>query len=317
VSGQYRSALGPQIEAHIAFKRAMGGVYAGGEHYLRRFDAYCAANGLTAVTKEACEGFIACVDAGQADKSRRWISYLRGFARWMRRHGDPSAWVAPGWWTPPGRPEVYVLSGAEVEAFFKAACSFDSGVPWRWQARAFFGVMHSCGLRTGEARRLDRADVDFGALKITVRDSKGPRTRQLPVTSEVAAMLAACDRENSRRWPGREKLFTSALGAEVNHSRPAEVFHRVWDAAGLPNPGSPPFPVPYGLRHRFAYANLERWARSGADTVAMLPYLARYMGHSSPQSTLYYLHISPDFMAGYEKLAGATDDVLPEVGFDA
>jgi integrase len=294
----------------------MGGVYAGGEHYLRRFDAYCAENGFASVTRGACEGFIAEVDAGCADKSRRWVSYLRVFARWMRRHGDPAAWVAPGWWTPPGRPEAYVLSGAEVEAFFAAAAVFDGGVPWRWQARAFFGLMHSCGLRTGEARILDRADADLEALTLTIRDSKGPRTRRLPITGEVAAMLAACDRENARRWPGRSKLFTSSSGGTLNTGRPAEVFHRIWDAAGLPVPQSPPFPVPYGLRHRFAYANLERWARDGQDTTAMLPYLARFMGHSSPQSTLYYLHISPDFIAGYEELAGATADLLPEVGFD-
>jgi hypothetical protein len=48
----------------------------------------------------------------------------------------------------------------------------------------------------------------------------------------------------------------------------------------------------------------------------MLPYLARYMGHSSPQSTLYYLHISPSFIAAYDQLTGATCDLLPEVGFD-
>jgi integrase len=268
------------------------------------------------VTRQACEGFIAQVDAGRQDKPRRWVSYLRGFARWMRRHGDPAAWVAPGWWTPPGRPESYVLSGAEVEALFQAAVSFDSGVPWRWQARGFFGLMHSCGLRTGEARRLDRSDADLDALTVTIRDSKGPRTRQLPITREVAAMLAACDRENARRWPGREKLFTGWSGGQLNTGRPAEVFHRIWDAAGLPVPQSRPFPVPYCLRHRFAYANLERRAKEGLDTAAMLPYLARYMGHCSPQSTLYYLHISPDFVAGYDKLAGATAGLLPEMGFD-
>lgn len=48
----------------------------------------------------------------------------------------------------------------------------------------------------------------------------------------------------------------------------------------------------------------------------MLPYLARYMGHSSVDATLYYVHTSPDFMAGYADAVRATEALLPEVGWD-
>jgi integrase len=201
--------------------------------------------------------------------------------------------------------------------FFAQAAVFDGTRPWSWQAKAFFGLMHSCGLQTCEARRLDRADVDLDVPAVTVRESKGPRTRILPVTGEVAAMLADCDQANNRWWPDREALFVSAAGTRVDRSRPSRVFNQIWDAAGLPRPVEPPHPRAYDLRHRFAYANLERWARAGADTAAMLPYLARYMGHASPQSTLYYLHVSPDFIASYDQLAGPTAALLPEAGFDA
>jgi len=35
---------------------------------------------------------------------------------------------------------------------------------------------------------------------------------------------------------------------------------------------------------------------------AMLPYLARYMGHATFDSTYYYIHTSPDFMDAYSGL---------------
>jgi len=50
----------------------------------------------------------------------------------------------------------------------------------------------------------------------------------------------------------------------------------------------------------------------------MMPYLARYMGHASFDSTYHYVHASPDFLDGYAGLVRSADEaVLPEVGFDA
>ena len=69
-------------------------------------------------------------------------------------------------------------------------------------------------------------------------------------------------------------------------------------------------------RHHFAYANIERWIRQGTDVAAMLPYLARYMGHVSIESTYYYIHTSPDFMDAYADITGKSQSLLPEVGFE-
>ena len=51
--------------------------------------------------------------------------------------------------------------------------------------------------------------------------------------------------------------------------------------------------------------------------MSMVPYLSRYMGHASFDSTLYYVHTSPDFMSGFAGAAAGLDALLPEVGFDA
>ena len=48
----------------------------------------------------------------------------------------------------------------------------------------------------------------------------------------------------------------------------------------------------------------------------MLPYLARYMGHGSIESTFYYIHTSPEFLHAYGHLTADHQSLLPEVGFD-
>ncbi|GLP82997.1 hypothetical protein TUM20984_44170 [Mycobacterium antarcticum] len=74
-------------------------------------------------------------------------------------------------------------------------------------------------------------------------------------------------------------------------------------------------PRPYDFRHHFAYANIERWMNAGDDVTAMLPYLSRYMGHSTFESTYYYVHTSPDFMAAYADITAGRQSLLPPVGF--
>jgi hypothetical protein len=48
----------------------------------------------------------------------------------------------------------------------------------------------------------------------------------------------------------------------------------------------------------------------------MLPYLMRYMGHSSLESTYYYIHLIPDFFPMYQEMADPTEELLPEVDID-
>jgi hypothetical protein len=54
----------------------------------------------------------------------------------------------------------------------------------------------------------------------------------------------------------------------------------------------------------------------GKDVSAMLPYLARYMGHATIESSYYYIHTSPDFMHAYAHITAQIGSLLPEVGFE-
>jgi len=55
--------------------------------------------------------------------------------------------------------------------------------------------------------------------------------------------------------------------------------------------------------------------KQGNDVAAMLPYLSRYMGHATFDSTYYYVHTSPDFIDSYAEITRRSQSLLPEVGF--
>jgi integrase len=203
----------------------------------------------------------------------------------------------------------------DIDAFFAAATALQIASPWRWQAAAFFTLMHSCGLRTCEVRRLRAAEVDFEDEHIDIIWSKGNRSRRLPITPDVMQVLDACDTESRARFPGRSHFFVSATGNQVDPATTGKMFARIWDQAGLTRPVNGRQPVPYALRHHFAYACIERWRIQGMDITAMLPYLSAYMGHSSFAGTYYYIHTSPDFLAAYDDITTASQDMLPEVGW--
>ena len=313
----FLSAFAPRLEAYLAFKHAMGCYGTSRIWYLRRFDAYCVRHGRTVFDRDTVEGWV----LEQLERSGRYrssMSYIRDFGRWLQAHHDTDAYVLSDRWKAgfvPAHP--YLLSTEQIEGFFTAAAQLRAQSPWRWQAVAFFTLMHSCGIRTGEARALRAEQVDLHERHLDIIWAKGNRSRRLPVSQQVVDVLAACDRASRRRFPFRETFFVSSTGNRVTGATVGVMFNRIWDQAGLPRPTVGIRPSPYAFRHHFAYANIERWMAQGKDVTALLPYLSRYMGHAGFESTFYYVHTSPDFIRGYADLtAAAVTSLLPEVGFE-
>ena len=311
----FTSAFAADLEAYLAFKQSMGFFGNSRIWYMRSFDAYCSQHGRTVFDQGTVEGWVSA-RLESSGRYRSWMSYIRDFGRWLQATGASDAYVLSDRWKAsfvPPRP--YLLSSQEIERFFAAAAALQSRSPWQWQAVAFFTLMHSCGLRTGETRALQAGQVDLENGHIDIVWSKGNRSRRLPVTSQVAGVLAACDRASRAHFVSRQLFFISAAGNQVTRATVGQVFARIWDQAGLARPAGGRQPRPYDFRHHFAYACIERWMRQGKDVTAMLPYLSRYMGHASFDSTYYYVHTSPDFLDAYAEITANSQSLLPEVGF--
>jgi integrase len=311
----FTSAFAAELDAYLAFKQNMGFCGSSRIWYLRRFDAYCSEHGRTVFDKGTVEGWVSA-QLERSGRYRSWMSYIRDFGRWLQATGASDACVLSGRWKAPFvPPRPYLLGTREIELFFKAAAALQARSPWRWQAVAFFTLMHSCGLRTGETRTLQAGHVNLDDGHIDIVWSKGNRSRRLPLTGQVAEVLGACDRTSRAHFASRRMFFVSAAGNQVTPAAAGRVFARIWDQAGLARPAGGRQPRPYDFRHHFAYAIIERWMRQGKDVAAMLPYLSRYMGHATFDSTYYYIHTSPDFMDAYAQITRNSQSVLPEVGF--
>lgn len=289
--------LAGELEEYIRFKASMGRHGATRVRVLRSFDRHCLEHGAVRLERGVVERWIAHRIDANPGGCRSWFSYIRDFGRWMRLAHDPDAYVLSDQWKAGSpRPTPYLLTDREAALFLRAAGTLESPSPWAWQSRAFFMLMACCGLRTREVRRLAVGHVDHKARSIDVVDSKAGRSRRLPVGDEVAAELLECDQRSRERFgDDRPAFFVTSTGNPVSPGMPGVVFRRVWTRAGLEWPQAGKRPRPYDFRHRFAFANIERWTRDGVDVMAMLPYLAAYMGHAGIDSTLYYVHASPDF----------------------
>lgn len=313
----FTSVFAARLDEYVEFKRSMGFDGASRIWYLKRFDAYCAEHSLVIFDRDTVEGWVTA-QLATSGRHRSWMSYIRDFGRWLTVHGDRDAYVLSDKWKAPfvlGRP--YLLTKREIEAFFTAAARLGTSSPWRWQAVAFFMLMHSCGIRTCEARGLLAGHVDLSGRHVDVMWSKGNRSRRLPITGDVCGILAACDAASTARFGrSRKAFFISSTGNPVTPATVGVTFNRIWDAAGLPRQADGRRPRPYDFRHHFAYANIERWMTQGVDVAAMLPYLSTYMGHATVESTYYYIHTSPDFMEAYAHITAASGSPLPEVGFE-
>jgi integrase len=315
---EYTSVFAVDITAFLAFKESVGIVCNSRAWNLWDFDRYCAERRLTDFDRDTVEGWVKYrIDKNPQSVHLSWMSYIRDFGRFMRACGCDAYVLSDRFRAKFVRVKPYLLSSSEIIAFFKEATHPKANSPWAWQAKCFFGLMHSCGLRTCEVRRLAACDIDLDSGFIDILWSKGNRSRRLALTEEVIGMLAECDvRTRAEFGNHRSAFFVSSLGNPVSPCSIGVMFNRIWDDAGLLRSEGGKQPRPYSFRHHFAYANIERWVKEGRDVEAMLPYLARYMGHATFDSTYYYVHTSPDFLAGYAETMRGCESLLPEVGFD-
>lgn len=165
-----------------------------------------------------------------------------------------------------------VLSHEEVTRLIEAAPNL--------KYRTILMLLYSTGLRRAEAPLIKIGDIDSERMILHVRQGKGSRDRDLPMSPKLLDAL----REYYRQHRPKTYLFPSSagrLGAESPMSDKA-----VWHAcqAAAKRAGISKTIGVHTFRHTFATHLLE----AGADlrTIQIL------LGHSSLRDTAIYLHLS-------------------------
>jgi integrase/recombinase XerD len=165
-----------------------------------------------------------------------------------------------------------ILSQEEVQRMMDAATSL--------LHRTLLMTLYSTGMRRAEVTRLKVADIDSKRMRIHIREGKGGKDREVPLSVKLLENLREYWRWKKPQvylFPGEAKQ-----GSTGDHLTSKAVYHACKVAAR--RAGIQKRVGPHTLRHSFATHLLEY----GADlrTIQLL------LGHADIKHTTVYLHLS-------------------------
>lgn len=311
------TSIGNKIDMFITYKRSLGYVYDTQERYLKHYHKHMEESypHLELPDKESTDRFLDKFQ-GQTGGLYNAMAPLREFSRYLFRLGYQNAYLVPPKQMPKLHPEPpYFFTEEELSAFFLECDTYyekNTGPGARGIIiPAEFRLLYCCGLRPKEARMLPAKDVHLDKKYIDVRQSKGPKSRRIYISDELASYLVHYNCRISAILPYRVYFFPSSSEEPYSVNTVGYNFKVIWMRCFPEWVGK--LPRIYDFRHHFAWANINQWAREKIDVNAMLPYLMRYMGHNCIKHTLYYFRFVPEFYSDYKILSHRLNDRIPEV----
>jgi integrase/recombinase XerD len=166
--------------------------------------------------------------------------------------------------------------------------------------RTFVLLLYGAGLRRGEARRLKVSDVDLPRSLLHIRGTKFFKTRNVPISASLSAVLKAFAAKHYIRpsKDGGDLLFCKRDGTPLTDSAIGAAFRRLRAIASIKRDGGARNqPRLHDLRHTAAVHRVTSWYRVGADLNDLLPKLATYLGHKDLSGTQRYLTMTEELLA--------------------
>ena len=167
---------------------------------------------------------------------------------------------------------------------------------------AYFLTVYSCGLRLQEALNLEVSDIDSDRMLIHIHRGKGAKDRMVPLPASTLAVLRI--HWKSHRHP---KFVFPAIG----RSQPtaAETPMAISSVQGAMKAAVREYGINkrnvhiHTLRHSYATHLLEEGVN--------LRVIQRYLGHSSIETTMVYLHLTSK---GHDDAAQIINRLMGDLG---
>jgi integrase len=290
------SALRTLLRDYLTLRRALGYKLYWQGLQLQHFVEFAERSGATHITSD-----LAVKWATQPHPSRSWwakrLSVVRGFAKYCSSR-DPHTLVPPPGLLPRAyrRRSPYLYRDEDIRRLLMAACELPSTVGLRPHTfETLFGLYVATGLRTQEALRLDRDDVDFAQGVLTIRGTKFGKLRYVPLHPSTQRALQRYARARDRLCPHPDtpSFFLSDRGTRLISRTVQRMFIRLSRQIGLRAPRGSRRPRIHDFRHRLAISTLTRWHRHGRDVERHLPTLSAFLGHVLVTDTQWYLTATP------------------------
>ncbi len=314
---EYHSALAPYITGLIKQKQACGYSYDYEAYILESFDRFCLERGHAdaTITRDlVMQWAIQRPTEGKNYRNQR-VSFVRQLALYMRSLGA-NAYI-PKHFASETIAVPHILSPAELRSFFSVVDAYRPPQPsFRrlvWTYRVLFRLFYCCGLRLSEGCYLPRSCIDLNNGTIKILHSKGNKDRLVFLSNDVRILCREYDRAMQSIIAERQWFFPGwYLDRPIRATALDKKFGEFWNKT--------PFaatvdrkPTIQCLRHTFVVNKMNEWMDAGVDTAVMMPYLSRYLGHSSIADTQYYFHTIEQAFPVVHRHDAAAQRVIPEV----
>lgn len=225
------------------------------------------------------------------------IKAVNSFGRYLNSTGKYVWDITSGSLEEADVSNTVVLSIQEIKLLYEATFEphREGGSAMGQRDRAMIAIFYGCGLRRMEGILLNCSDIDLNKRLLFVRKGKGNKQRYVPIASKHVEDIRAYleegrdwflhehyARDYTNKFPQKKKEDEGAFFIGQNGSRMKSFYqrlHYLTDKAGLEKS----FGL-HTLRHSIA-THLLLGGMSLED-------IARFLGHSSLESTQIYTHLA-------------------------
>ena len=136
----------------------------------------------------------------------------------------------------------HAFTREELQNFFHEC---DSIVPYKPSPKfllpkmtcpVFFRLLYSSGIRTTEARKLKRSEVDLVHGVLDIHETKGYAQHYVALHDSMTDLLKQYDREVEKIYPGRTYFFENAMGTGYSRQWVVYIFRKLWETAKTTGP---------------------------------------------------------------------------------
>ena len=314
---EYHSQLALYISGLIRQKRADGYSYEFEAYMLEHFDRFCIENGYDngSLTRDLVMAWAEQRPTESKNYRNQRVSFVRQLALYMislnMEAYIPRAFESNAISVP------HILLLDEIHEFYKAVDSF---LPCQSNFQRFslsysvlFRLFYCCGLRLSEGCYLKRSAVNLENGCLSIYQSKGHKDRVVFMSGDMLQMCKSYDRLMQKLVPDREWFFPGRDESKpFSKTSIDKKFSDFWNMT--PYTGRvDKKPTVHSLRHTYVVTKMNDWMNEGKDFKAMIPYLSRYLGHTSIDETQYYYHQVVSAFEIVRKHDSVADRVIPEV----
>lgn len=186
------------------------------------------------------------------------------------------------------RPPIVVLSVEDIGELYKVCEAGDGEAKeeaMKARDRAMLAVYYGCGLRRNEGANLRLDDIDLEARTIKVRKGKNYKERLVPLGKSGARQLAEWIHEHRSVLIGAERVDALFIAGNGRALSGGQLYHRL--KVIQQNVESAELRAKTIGLHTLRHAIATHLLQAGME----LQKIARFLGHSSMDSTQIYTHL--------------------------